>query len=99
YGDYVRMVEAVDNARPGGVIHVRYEDLVDDVERETRRIVDFLGLGYEPQCIDFHLSTEAVATPSSEQVRRPINREGLGSANPYRAWLGPMIEELEKLGL
>jgi len=93
------MVEAVDAAAPGGILKVRYEDLVDDVEGQTRRILDFLGLDYEPACIDFHLSTSAVATPSSEQVRRPINREGIGSAEPYRQWLGPMIEELSALTL
>jgi hypothetical protein len=38
-----------------------------------------------------------VATPSSEQVRRPINRDSIGSARPYREWLGPMIEELAEL--
>lgn len=94
YRDYVRMVEAIDTASPGGIFHVGYEDLVDDVEGQTRRILDFLGLDYEPQCIDFHKSTAAVATPSSEQVRRPINRDSIGSAEPYRQWLGPMIEEL-----
>jgi tetratricopeptide (TPR) repeat protein len=94
YGDYVRMVEAVDDASPGGILNVKYEDLVDDVEGQTRRILDFLSLEFEPQCLDFHLSTSAVATPSSEQVRRPINRQGIGSAEPYRQWLGPMIEEL-----
>ena len=97
YKDYVRLVEAVDRASPGGILNVRYEDLVDDVEGQTRRILHFLGLDYEPECIDFHLSTAAVATPSSEQVRRPINREGIGSAEPYREWLGPMIEELGDL--
>ena len=99
YRDYVRMVDSIDAASPGGITHVRYEDLVDDVEGQTRRILDFLGLEYEPQCIDFHLSTAAVATPSSEQVRRPINREGIGSAEPYRQWLGPMIEELASQSL
>jgi hypothetical protein len=54
-------------------------------------------LDYEPACIDFHLASEAVATPSSEQVRRPINRDSIGSAEPYREWLGPMIEELGEL--
>jgi len=38
-----------------------------------------------------------VATPSSEQVRRPINRDSIGSALPYRQWLGPMIDELGEL--
>jgi tetratricopeptide (TPR) repeat protein len=97
YRDYVRMVDAVDAAAPGGILKVRYEELVDDVEGQTRRILDFLGLDYEPACIDFHLSTSAVATPSSEQVRRPVNRDSIGSSAPYRQWLGPMIEELGEL--
>ena len=97
YRDYVRMMEAVDTALPGGILRVGYEDLVNDLEGQARRILDLLGLDYEPQCIDFHLSTAAVATPSSEQVRRPINRDSIGSAEPYRQWLGPMIEELGDL--
>jgi len=97
YKDCVRMVEAIDAAAPGGILKVRYEDLVDDVEGQTRAILAFLGLEFEPDCLDFHLSTTAVATPSSEQVRRPINREGIGSADPYRQWLGPMIEQLGDL--
>jgi len=97
YRDYVRMVEAVDAGSPGRILRVRYEDLVDDVESQTRRILAFLGLDFEPECIDFHRSARAVATPSSEQVRRPINRDSVGSAEPYREWLGPMIEELGDL--
>lgn len=97
YRDYVRMIDAVDAAAPGGILKVRYEELVDDVEGQVRRILEFLGLEWEPACIDFHLATEAVATPSSEQVRRPINRDSIGSADPYRQWLGPMIEELGEL--
>lgn len=97
YRDYVRMVEAVDTASPGAILQVRYEDLVDNQEQETRRILTFLGLDYDAACLDFHLSTAAVATPSSEQVRRPINRDSIGSAQPYREWLGPMIEELGDL--
>jgi tetratricopeptide (TPR) repeat protein len=97
YRDYVRMVDAIDAAAPGGILKVRYEHLVDDAEGETRRILKFLGLDYEPACMDFHLSSDAVATPSSEQVRRPINRDSVGSAEPYREWLGPMIEELGEL--
>jgi tetratricopeptide (TPR) repeat protein len=97
YRNYVHMIEAVDAAAPGGILRARYEELVDDVEDQTRRILDFLDLDYEPACVDFHLSTEAVATPSSEQVRRPINRDSIGSSLPYREWLGPMIEELGEL--
>lgn len=97
YRNYVRLVEAVGAASPDAILHVRYEDLVDNAEGRTREILNFLGLEYEPECMDFHRSKGAVATPSSEQVRRPINRDSIGSAGPYREWLGPMIKELGEL--
>ena len=97
YRDYVRFITAIDRASPGGILTARYEELVGDLEGQTRRMLDFLGLDFEQACVDFHLSTDAVATPSSEQVRRPINRQGIGSAEPYRQWLGPLIDELGDL--
>lgn len=97
YRDYVRLFDAMDHAAPGRILSVRYEDIVDDLEGQTRRMLDFIGLEFEPQCLDFHLATDAVATASSEQVRQPLNRRGIGSAEPYRQWLGPMIEELGEL--
>jgi tetratricopeptide (TPR) repeat protein len=97
YRDYVRLVAGIERASPGGILRVQYEELVEDIETVARRIFDFLRLEFEPECIDFHLVQAAVATPSSEQVRRPLNRDSIGSANPYRQWLGPMIEELGEL--
>jgi hypothetical protein len=81
------------------VLRVDYESLVDDIAAQTQRMFDFIDLDYEPDCVAFHLSDAPVATPSSEQVRRPLFREGIGSAEPYRQWLGPMIEELERRGV
>jgi tetratricopeptide (TPR) repeat protein len=97
YRGYVQYTRAINEAAPGGLLSVRYEDVVDDIEGQTRRMLDFLGLEFEPQCLDFHLSEGAVATASSEQVRQPLNRKGIGSAEPYRQWLGPLIEELGPL--
>ena len=97
YRDYVRLFQAMDRAAPGRILQVRYEDVVGDSEASIRRILEFLGLPFEAECLDFHLSTDPVATASSEQVRRPLNREGIGSAEPYRRWLGPLIEELGPL--
>ena len=99
YADYVRLVEAIDEASPGGILTVRYEELVADPEGGTRRILDFLDLDFEPACVDFHLASGGVATPSSEQVRRPINRDSIGAATPYAKWLGPMIDELRSRGM
>ena len=94
YADYVRFMDAMAAASPSAVLTVRYEELVADVEAQVQLILDFLGLPFEQACIDFHLSKAAVTTPSSEQVRRPINREGIGAAEPYRPWLQPLIDEL-----
>ena len=97
YRDYVRLFEAMDRAAPGRILQVRYEEVVEDIEAATRGILEFLDLPFEVDCLDFHLSTDPVATASSEQVRRPLNREGIGSAEPYHRWLGPLIEELGPL--
>ena len=97
YRDYARLLDSMKVAAPGRILSVRYEDVVDDIESQARRMLDFLGFDYDPGVIDFHLATGAVATASSEQVRRPLNREGIGSAEPYRPWLGPLIEELGEL--
>jgi tetratricopeptide (TPR) repeat protein len=95
YADYVRFMDAMAAAAPDEILTVRYEELVADVEAQTRTILDFVGLEFESACVEFHRSTAPVTTPSSEQVRRPINSEGIGSAEPYRPWLQPLIEELE----
>jgi tetratricopeptide (TPR) repeat protein len=97
YRDYVRLIDHVETVAPGAILRVRYEDLVADVEGATRRMLEFVGVPFEPRCVDFHLSDAPVATPSSEQVRRPITKSSIGSAEPYRKWLGPLIEELSPL--
>lgn len=97
YRDYVRLMDAIDIAAPGGILSVGYENLIDNIEAETQRIMDFIGIDYEPEALAFHRSTQPVATASSEQVRRPLNRDSIGSADPYRRWLGPLIRELGAL--
>lgn len=97
YRDYVRFMGHMDAAAPGAILRVRYEELVSDVESVTRKMLDFVGVPFESQCVDFHLSDAPVATPSSEQVRRPISKRAVGSAEPYRNWLGPLIDELGPL--
>jgi tetratricopeptide (TPR) repeat protein len=93
YSDYVRMMDHLG----GAVLQVRYEELVDDPEQQIRRVIDFLGLPFEEQCLDFHLATEPVGTASSEQVRKPLNREGIGAWKPYEPWLAPLINSLGPL--
>jgi hypothetical protein len=70
------------------------ERLIEDPEGEVRRMLDYVGLPFDPACLDFHSNRRAVHTPSAEQVRRPINREGVDAWRNYEPWLGPLIETL-----
>lgn len=90
YSDYVRLMAHFDAVMPGRVHRVIHEQLLDDPEGEVRRLLDALDLPFEQACLDFHNSGRAVRTASSEQVRRPINRDGVGQWRPYAAMLEPL---------
>jgi len=97
YADYIRMMRHFDAVQPGAILHVIHERLVDDPEAEIRRMLDFLGLEFDPACLDFHKSKRAVQTPSAEQVRRPITRDGLEAWRNYEPWLDPLKQALGPL--
>jgi hypothetical protein len=69
---------------------VQHEDVVEDLEGDVRRILDFCGLEYEPQCVEFYKTERSVRTASSEQVRQPIFREGLDQWRNFEPFLGPL---------
>ena len=94
YRDYVRLMRHIDATLPGHVHRVIHEDLVDDPETEVRRLLTFLGLPFDPACLDFHRNPRAVRTASSEQVRRPISRDGLEQWKAYDPWLDPLKQAL-----
>ncbi len=62
---------------PENYLEVRYEDVVDDVEREARRVLEFCELPWDPLCLAFQDNAAPVATASSAQVRQPIYRAGV----------------------
>ena len=70
------------------------EGLIEDPEGEVRRMLDFIGVPFDPACLEFHRNARAVHTPSAAQVRRPINRDGIDQWRNYRAWLGPLEQAL-----
>lgn len=97
YADYVDLMDHWDAVLPGKVLRVQHEDVLDDLEGQTRRMLDFLGVPFEQACLDFHKTDRAVRTASSEQVRQPINRKGQGAWIPYEPWLGDLKEALGEL--
>jgi tetratricopeptide (TPR) repeat protein len=94
YRDYVGLMRHFDAALPGYVHRIIHEDLVDDPETEVRRLLDFIGLPFDAACLAFHQNPRAVRTASSEQVRRPISREGLEQWKPFERWLDPLKQAL-----
>jgi tetratricopeptide (TPR) repeat protein len=77
YQDYVALMDHFDCVLPGRIHRVIHEHLVDGTETEVRAILDYCGLPFDPACLKFFENDRAVRTASSEQVRRPISREGL----------------------
>jgi tetratricopeptide (TPR) repeat protein len=90
YADYVRLMAHVDTVLPGRVHRVIYERMVDDSESEIRALLNACGLPFEEACLRFHETERAVRTPSSEQVRRPIFRDGVEGWQGFAPWLGPL---------
>ncbi|MBU6266764.1 MAG: sulfotransferase [Sphingomonadales bacterium] len=90
YHDYVHLMRHWHDVLPGQILHVQYEDVVADTETQVRRILDYLGLPFEPACLEFHKTERVVRTASSEQVRQPINTRGIEAWAPFEPWLDPL---------
>jgi tetratricopeptide (TPR) repeat protein len=97
YRSYVELMRHWDEVLPGKVLRVQHEELVEDLTGYVRRILDFCGLEFEPQCLEFYKTERAVRTASSEQVRRPIFKEGLDQWRHFEPFLGPLKAALGPL--
>ncbi|MEQ1540781.1 MAG: tetratricopeptide repeat protein [Novosphingobium sp.] len=97
YVDNVRLMDHFDRVAPGLIHHTAYTDLVEQPREELGRILAYLGLPWDDTVLDFHQLDRVVRTPSSEQVRRPLNRDGIGVWQPYSQWLDPLREVLGDL--
>ena len=83
-----------DAVLPGRIHRVIYETLIDDVETEVRRLLDYCQLPFDERCLRFYENDRAVRTASSEQVRQPIYREGVDQWRHYETWLTPLQQSL-----
>jgi tetratricopeptide (TPR) repeat protein len=94
YRTYLDLMQHWDEALPGRVLRVSYEDVVEDLEGNVRRILKFCGLEFEQACLDFHQTERSIHTASSEQVRQPLFREGVFQWRNYEPWLQPLEDAL-----
>jgi tetratricopeptide (TPR) repeat protein len=95
YRNYVDLMHHWDAVLPQGrVLRVQHEDVVNDLNGSVRRMLDYCGLDFQPACLEYHKTERSVRTASSEQVRRPIFKEGLDQWRNFESWLGPLKEAL-----
>ena len=94
YRAYRDMMRHWDAVLPGRVLRLAYEEVVDDLDTSVRRLLAHAGLPFESGCLTFHTTERSVRTPSSEQVRQPIGRDGLTQWRHYAPWLGPLRDTL-----
>lgn len=86
-----------DKICPGFVHHVRYEDLVNNLEQESKKIIDFCGLEWEPACLDFHKNARTVMTLSAGQVRSKVYTSSIGRWKDYKEALKPFTDGVKDL--
>ena len=95
YNGYVKLMNHWDDVLPGKVLRVNNEDVINDLDGQVKRLLDFLDVPFEESCISFHKTDRSVRTASSEQVRQPINKKGQGRWKPYAKHLKPLVESLD----
>jgi hypothetical protein len=81
---------------PSAMLDVRYEDVIQDIEGQARRIIDHCGLEWNDRCIDFHRTDRPVKTASAVQVRQPLYRSSIEKWRRYEDMLVPLLRALER---
>ena len=94
YNGYLKLMDHWDHILPGKVFRVQYEDMIADPDAMVRALLTHIGLGFEPGCLKFYENKRPVRTASSEQVRQPINRKGIGVWRQIETELEPLKKAL-----
>ena len=95
YLDYLKIMEHWDKVLPNKVHRVVYEDMVENTETEIKKLLEYCQLDFEENCLSFYKTKRTVRTPSSEQVRQPIYKKGVGQWEYFNKWLDPLKETLK----
>lgn len=94
YALYVDLMAHWRNVLPGAIHDISYENLIVDQEAESRRLVEYCGLEWEPGCMEFYKTSRQVSTISAAQVRKPVYRDSVEKWRNYEEELAPLIEIL-----
>jgi hypothetical protein len=94
YLQYHRIMRHWNDVMPDRVLRVDYEDVVENTEKEIRRMLEWCELSWENECLRFYESERVVTTASSEQVRQPVYKGAVGFWKHYEPYLHQLIEKM-----
>ncbi len=94
YRDYERLMEHWREVLHNPMLEVQYEELVADLENETRRMLAFCGLEWDERCLRYYDTERPVQTASNWQVRQPVYTSSVGRWRHYREYLEPFFVAL-----
>ena len=96
YNSYIKLMDHWDKVLPNKILRVNNEDIIEDLENQVIRILKFLEIPFEESCVKFYETDRSIRTPSSEQVRKPVNKSGMGRWKPYAKNLKTLVDNLDK---
>lgn len=97
YSAYSKLMAHWKNVMPGVIYDLAYEDLVSDVEGQSRQLLDYCGLAWEPRCMYFHENASVSTTASASQVRQPVYQSSVNRWKTYNLQLSALREHLREL--
>ena len=98
YLDYQRLMSHWQNLLPGEIFNVQYEELVMNQEKVSKQLIDYIGLEWDENCMDFHNNKRSVMSPSNLQVRQPLYKSSMNRWKPYEKHIQPLVEVLQSGG-
>jgi len=95
YNGYLNLMDHWHNVMPGDILNLQYEEMVDDTEGQTRRLLEYCGVDWHDDCLNFHKTQRVVKTASSDQVRQPIYKSSVAAWKQFEQQLAPLSKVLK----
>lgn len=96
WNNYADTMDYWNNLFPGKILNISYEETVQDLETQARKMLDFVGLPWNDACLEPHKTDRPILTASKGQVRKPVYKSSVKSSSSYEEQLRPLVEGLAK---
>jgi hypothetical protein len=97
FTDYLRIVDHWKSIPGIDWLEFPYESVIEDTEGYARRLIDYVGLEWDPNCLNFHETKRQVRTASLSQVREPIYKTSVAKWRNYEGAMASFIDAMARL--